>query len=127
MIYPQSLDHLVFRVGNLSNTERFYTTLLGQPTHRTNDSIMYRIGDARIFFTPCDRAASLPYEKEAVGLNHLAFGVPTLEDLQVIQKQLDHDGIANSGIQIDQYRQKEFIWLDDPDKMRVEFYLRPAG
>jgi glyoxylase I family protein len=72
-------------------------------------------------------ATPLPYEKEAVGLNHLAFGVHTLEDLRVMQKQLDCAGIANSGIQIDRYGQKEFIWLDDPDRMRIEFYLRPAA
>jgi glyoxylase I family protein len=127
MIYPQSVDHLVFRVSDLNNTERFYTALLGKPTHRTDDSIMYQMGDTRIFFTPCDQAKVLPYEKEAVGLNHLAFAVHSLEDLQVIQKQLEDAGIGNSRIQIDKYGQKEFIWLDDPDKMRIEFYLRPAG
>jgi glyoxylase I family protein len=88
---------------------------------------MYTISDTRIFFSPCDQARVLPHDKEAVGLNHLAFGVNSLEDLQVIQKQLEDARTANSGIQIDKYGQKEFIWLDDPDKMRSEFYVRPAG
>ncbi len=127
MIHPESIDHLVFRVGALNNTERFYTTLLGQPTHRTGDSIIYQIGDTRIFFSLCDQAEFAPHEKEAIGLNHLAFGVKTLEDLQVIQKQLNDADVTNSGIQIDRYGKKEFIWLDDPDNMRIEFYLRPAG
>jgi glyoxylase I family protein len=126
MIYPQFVDHLVFRVADLSMTERFYTVLLGQPPHRTEDSIMYQVGCTRVFFTLCDQHQPGTYAKEEVGLNHLAFGVRTLEELQVIQEQLGRAGISNSGIKKDRYGQKEFIWLDDPDKMRIEFYLRPA-
>jgi catechol-2,3-dioxygenase len=125
MMYPQFVDHLVFRVADLSKSERFYTMLLGQPPHRTEDSIMYQVGDTRLFFTRCEQPQPGPYDKEEVGLNHLAFGVRTLEELQVIQEQLGRAGIPNSGIKIDRYGQKEFIWLDDPDNMRIEFYLRP--
>ena len=126
MMYPQFVEHLVFRVADVSKSERFYTMLLGQPPHRTEDSIMYQVGDTRLFFTRCDQHSPGPYEKEQVGLNHLAFGVRTLEELQMIQAQLVRAGISNSGIKKDHYGQKEFIWLDDPDNMRVEFYLRPA-
>lgn len=87
MIYPQFVDHLVFRVADLSMTERFYTVLLGQPPHQTGDSIMYQVGDTRIFFTLCDQHQPATYAKEEVGLNHLAFGVRTLEELQTIQEQ----------------------------------------
>jgi len=30
----------------------------------------------------------------------------------------------NSGIILDKYKQREYIWLDDPDGIRQEFYLR---
>ena len=126
MIYPQFVDHLVFRVADLSKSERFYSMLFGQPPHRTEDTIIYKIGDTSLFFTRCEQPEPEPYEKEQVGLNHLAFGVRTLEELQIIQDQLSRAGILNSGIKIDRYGQKEFIWLDDPDNMRIEFYLRPA-
>ncbi|HET9401722.1 MAG TPA: VOC family protein [Candidatus Acidoferrales bacterium] len=126
MIYPRFVDHLVFRVADLTVTERFYTALLGPPPHRTEDSIMYQAGDTLVFFAHCDRRKPGTYEKEEVGLNHLAFGVRTLEELRTIQEQLDSAGISNSGIKKDRYGNREFIWLDDPDKMRVEFYLRPA-
>jgi len=87
---------------------------------------MYQVGHTRVFFTRCDQHQPGPYAKEEVGLNQLAFGVRTLEELQTIQERLGRAGISNSGIKKDRYRQKEFIWLDDPDKMRIEFYLRPA-
>lgn len=86
---------------------------------------MYKAGDTRLFFTRSDYRQPGPYEKEKVGLNHLAFGVRTLQELQMIQEQLDSIGISHSGIGQDRYGQKEFIWLDDPDGMRIEFYLRP--
>jgi len=76
------------------------------------------------FFTLCDRHEEA-YDKESIGLNHFAFGVRTLDELQRIQAQLNSLGISHSGIGVDRYGRKEFIWLDDPDGMRVEFYVRP--
>jgi glyoxylase I family protein len=86
---------------------------------------MYEVGDTLLFFSTCDEPNPRPYEKEHIGLNHLAFGVRTLEELQPIRRQLDDSGVRHSGINMDPYGEKEFIWLDDPDGMRIEFYLRP--
>jgi glyoxylase I family protein len=125
MIRTKFLDHLVFRVAELDRTERFYTALLGQPPERAEDSLMYKAGDTRVLFTLSDRPQQGNYEKEKVGLNHMAFGVRTLEELKTIGAQLDAAGISHSGIKLDHYGRKDFIWLDDPDGMRIEFYLRP--
>lgn len=123
MISPSFVDHLVFRVTRLDRTEQFYTALLGQSPDKAEDSLMYRVGDSRLFFTPCVHHDKL-YDKESIGLNHIAFGVRTLDDLQAIKAQLDSSGISHSGIGLDRYGLKEYIWLDDPEGMRIEFYLR---
>ena len=86
---------------------------------------MYEVGATRLFFTPCHQNPPGVYDKEQIGMNHLAFGVRTLEELQEIQTQLTRTGILHSGIAIDRYGGKEFVWLDDPDGIRLEFYLRP--
>lgn len=125
MIYPAFVDHLVLRVAELDRTERFYTSLLGQPTQKSEHSLMYSMGDTRMFFTRSTKSREGPYEKENVGLNHIAFGVRTIKELQAIQAQLDNIGISHSAIGLDRYGLKEFIWLDDPDGIRIEFYLRP--
>jgi len=125
MRYSQFVDHIVFRVADMGKTERFWTALLGPPPHRAPDSVMYQVGDSRLFFTLCSTNPADKYDKERIGLNHLAFGVRTLAELKEIERQLDSAGIRHSRIQIDRYGQKEFIWLDDPDGIRVEFYLRP--
>lgn len=126
MTYPKFVDHVVFRVADPSRSERFYTALLGPPRQQNADSYMYQVGDTRLFFTRCARPDSERPDKEKMGFNHLAFGVQTLADLRRIQAQLDAAGISHSGIGIDHYGNKEFIWLDDPDGLRVEIYLRPS-
>jgi glyoxylase I family protein len=124
MIYPNFVDHLVFRVAEIERTERFYSALLGQPL-KEEDYIMYMAGDTRLFFTRSVESREGAYEKENIGLNHIAFGVRTPKDLQTIQAQLDSSGISHSGIRVWQDGVTEYIWLDDPDGMRVEFWLRP--
>jgi catechol-2,3-dioxygenase len=125
MSSSQFVDHLVFRVTELSRTERFYSIVLEQQPHRADESLMYQIGDTRLFFTRCDRSHQGSHEKENVGLNHLALGIRTIEELQSVRTRLDQAQIVHSGIRKDQYGHKDFIWLDDPDKMRIEFYCRP--
>lgn len=125
MIYPGFVDHLVFRVAEIGRTERFYTMLLGEPAHQNEFSVMYVTGETRLFFTAMMEPVNGVYEKEKVGLNHLAWGVRSLSELETIRSQLDAAGISHSGIGVDQYGKSEFLWLDDPDGMRVEFYLRP--
>jgi glyoxylase I family protein len=124
MIYPNVVDHLVFRVAEMERTERFYSALLGQPLIE-EAYIMYMAGDTRLFFTRSREPAEAKYKKEKVGLNHLALGVRTREELRAIQAQLDGGGISHSGIKFWQDGVTEYIWLDDPDGMRIEFWLRP--
>lgn len=125
MIVLQSIDHLVFRVSALDRTGRFYTAILSQSPERAEGALMYEAGGTRVFFTTSTDASSGAYNKEQIGLNHMAFGVRTLGELQTLEQQLNAAGITHSGIKLDQYGLKEFIWLDDPDGMRIEFYLRP--
>jgi catechol-2,3-dioxygenase len=65
------------------------------------------------------------YDKERIGLNHLAFGVRSLQELRKLLNHLNDAGLQNSGVKIDHYGNREFIWLDDPSGFRVEFYCRP--
>jgi glyoxylase I family protein len=123
MIYPNFVDHAVFRVAEIEKTERFYSALLGPPL-KAEDYIMYMAGNTRLFFTRCQRPQQEAYEKENIGLNHLAFGVRTLTELQAIQKQLNDGSISHSGIKLWQDGLTQYIWLNDPDGMRIEFWLR---
>lgn len=87
---------------------------------------MYHIGETKLFFV-------LPYGSLAkddkfnpnrIGLEHFAIGIRSLEDLKEISEQLEKNEIKNSGIHIDKHSGKEKIWLNDPDGIRVEFFIR---
>jgi glyoxylase I family protein len=121
MITPSFIHHIVFRVKALDRTDAFYTPLLGTPI-RLEQGLLYSAGETKFFFTLAAEQAA-PYDKENVGLNHLAFGISTLADLQTIAAQLTTAGIPNSGIKLDPHGKKDYIWLDDPEGVRVEFYL----
>ncbi|MHB1858469.1 MAG: hypothetical protein ACYCPM_13680 [Acidobacteriaceae bacterium] len=70
MTCPRVVDHLVFRVSGLDRTERFYNALLDQHLQRAEDSLMYMVGDTRLFFTSSIENQTGMYEKEKIGLNH---------------------------------------------------------
>jgi glyoxylase I family protein len=122
MLHSTVVDHLVFRVPNMNRTERFYNVLLGEP-FKADGFIMYTIGDTRLFFTPSVEPAP-PYNKDNIGLNHLALGVRSVEELETIELQLNERGVAHSGVKLWQDGVTKYIWLDDPDGMRVEYWLR---
>ncbi len=117
-----NIDHLVLMVKDIETTSQFYS-FLGEPVLKSEDQVVYQVGDTKIFFgLPYTSYGS--YDKDAIGLNHLAFGVKSKDELVQMKDGLDQNGIKNSGIQIDKYGGKEFIWFDDPDGYRLEFYLR---
>jgi catechol-2,3-dioxygenase len=120
------IDHLVFRVEDLQQTEAFYRALLGEPVAQGKDFLVYRIGETQLFFTPSAKAAA-PYDKEQPGLNHFALGVHYPSDLRTIEAHLNKSGLKHSGIGIDSHGGKEYIWFNDPNGFRVEFYCRPPS
>jgi catechol-2,3-dioxygenase len=125
MVPDLYLDHLVFRVREMAETERFWDAILGKPVFKDEESLIYIVGETRLFFTPSSRSRANFYDKESVGLNHLAFGVRSSQELRKVLDRLNDAGLQNSGVRIDHYGNKEFIWLDDPNDFRVEFYCRP--
>ncbi len=117
------IDHIVLLVSDLERSKNFYGSFLGTPSEETLDSFTYKIGETKIFFGEPQNKNS-HFDKENIGLNHLAFRVSDSEELKAWANKLDNRGILHSGLEIDKYGGKEFIWFDDPDGIRLEFYLR---
>ena len=121
---PKYIDHIVLIVKSIEETEKFYSSFLGKPVQIDKEQVAYKIGETKIFF-------GLPYgeyeksNKDKTSLNHLAFGVRTSEELRKLESVLNEANIKNSGIKIDKYGDKEFIWFDDPSNIRLEIYCRP--
>jgi catechol 2,3-dioxygenase-like lactoylglutathione lyase family enzyme len=92
---PFFIDHIVIIVSDIKATEAFYTNFLGKPIQIDDEQIAYQIGDTNIFF-------GLPYgifkkhDKDSSGLNHLALGVRTLDELKHFESVLNEAGIKHS-------------------------------
>ena len=121
---PKFIDHIVIMIRDVEETEKFYSSFLGKPDHQDKEQVVYKIGDTKIFFGQSYGDFEKP-EKDKTSLNHLAFGVRTKEELQEFEKTLNNALIKNSGILIDKYGNREFIWFDDPNGYRLELYCRP--
>ncbi|MDO8565190.1 MAG: VOC family protein [bacterium] len=121
---PSFIDHIVLIVKDLKETEKFYTTFLSSPSHLDEEYMAYKIGESTIYLALSDGEFQ-KVDKDKGSLNHLAFGVRTAEELREFEKVLNEADIKNSGVKIDKYGNKEFIWFDDPNGYRLEFYSRP--
>lgn len=120
---PTFIDHIVLIVKDIEETEKFYSSFLGKPEQLDKEQVAYKIGNTKIFFgLPYSEYQSL--DKDKGGVNHLAFGVRTTEELKSFEKVLNDASIKNSGVKIDKYGNKEFVWFDDPNGYRLELYCR---
>jgi glyoxylase I family protein len=117
------IDHIVISTTNFKRSIRFYSVFLGKPKTSKFDAC-WELGDTKLFLTVPYKKSAKAFDKHNIGLNHLAFRVKTLKELKLYEKKLAEAKIKHSGIQIDKYSNKELVWFDDPDGIRLEFYLR---
>jgi glyoxylase I family protein len=118
------IDHIVLIVKNIAETEKFYTSFLGQPAFHDDRKLIYEIGETRLFFL-LPKGEYEAKDKDKGGLNHIAFGVYSLDELKHFEGLLNQASIKHSGIKIDIHGGKDYIWLDDPDNIRIELYCHP--
>ncbi len=118
-----SLDHIVISVKDLKKSTAFYQSFLEKSKVSEWDA-SWQLGDTKLFLTNPYKKSARSFDKHNIGLNHLAFRVKSVVELKRYAKKLQGAAIKNSGIQIDRYSKREFLWFDDPDGIRLEFYLR---
>ncbi len=116
-------DHIVLSVKNLPKSVKFYEKFLGKAV-KTKDDASWKVGTTKLFLTSAYKKSAKAFDKHNFGLNHVAFGVSGLMELRRLAQTLTKAKIQHSGIGHDKYSKKSFLWFDDPDKIRLEFYLR---
>jgi len=121
------LHHIAIICSDYKKSKEFYTEILGlkieQEIYREKRN-SYKLdlslnGEYLIelfsFPNPPNR---LSYP-EATGLRHIAFGVKNL-DLWV--NYLQSRGVKTEPIRIDEFTDKKFTFLNDPDNLPIELY-----
>lgn len=121
------IHHIALICSNYALSKAFYTQVLGldilQEVYRANrDS--YKLDLAlngqyvlELFSFP-NPPARLSHP-EATGLRHLAFGV---EEVESTRQFLLDKGYAPEPIRVDEFTEKSFFFMEDPDGLPLEFY-----
>lgn len=121
------IHHIAIICSDYLVSKRFYTEILGlnivrevYREERQSYKLDLAIGDDYVielfsFPSPPKR----PSRPESCGLRHLAFAVENVEEKRT---ELLQKGIDCEEIRIDEFTEKKFFFIADPDDLPLEFY-----
>ena len=123
----ESIHHIAIICSNYEVSKKFYVDILGLEVIREvyrKQRNSYKLDLAlnghyiiELFsFSHPPRQATQP---EACGLRHLAFAV---KDIKAIINYLEQHQIDTEPIRVDEFTQKRFTFIADPDGLPIEFY-----
>ncbi|SDH74338.1 glyoxylase I family protein [Flavobacterium omnivorum] len=127
MLQLNKIHHIAIICSDYQKSKTFYTTILGltiiQEIYR-EERQSYKLdlalnGDYVIELFSFPNPPKRPSGPEAAGLRHLTFEV---NDIQKTRDYLVNENIAAEAIRIDEFTQKSFFFIADPDNLPVEFY-----
>jgi glyoxylase I family protein len=121
------VHHIAIICSDYQKSKKFYTEVLGleiiREVYRENrDSYKLDLALDGIFviemfsFPDPPQRLSRP---EATGLRHLAFEV---DDLEKVIVHLEKFKIESEPIRVDEFTEKRFTFIADPDNLPIEFY-----
>lgn len=121
------VHHIAIICSDYEKSKRFYVEVLGleiiQEIYR-EERASYKLdlalnGDYIIELFSFPNPPSRPSRPEATGLRHLAFEV---DDLDRILAHLEKNQIEMEAIRTDEFTNKRFLFIADPDQLPIEFY-----
>ena len=127
MITLNKVHHIAIIAGDYSKSKHFYIDILGltiiQEIYRENrDSYKLDLalnGNFIIELFSFPNPPKRPSGPEAAGLRHLAFEV---NDILETRKHILEQGCDAEEIRIDEFTDKKFFFMADPDNTPIEFY-----
>ena len=121
------IHHIAIICSDYQVSKKFYTEVLGlniireiyreeRASHKLDLALN---GDYIIELFSFPNPPSRPSRPEATGLRHLAFEV---DDLDRIVAHLQKNQIEMEAIRTDEFTNKRFLFIADPDQLPIEFY-----
>jgi glyoxylase I family protein len=127
MIQLKNVHHIAIICKNYKTSKRFYTEILGlrilaEHYRKERDSwkLDLAIDDRYVIelFSFPDPPARVS-RPEALGLRHLAFEIPNLDEAV---KDLNANDVKTEPIRVDEFTGKRFTFFEDPDHLPLELY-----
>lgn len=121
------IHHIAIICSDYQVSKKFYTEILGlniirevYREARQSYKLDLAIGDdyvIELFSFP--NPPKRPSRPESCGLRHLAFAVENVEEKRA---ELLQKGIDCEEIRLDEFTEKKFFFIADPDDLPLEFY-----
>ena len=121
------IHHIAIICSNYEVSKKFYTEILGLNVIREvyrEERQSYKLDLAidddyviELFSFP--NPPKRPSRPESCGLRHLAFAVENVEEKRT---ELLQKGIDGEEVRIDEFTEKKFFFIADPDDLPLEFY-----
>lgn len=127
MLQLNKIHHIAIICSDYQKSKTFYTSVLGltiiQEIYR-EERQSYKLdlalnGEYVIELFSFPNPPKRPSTPEAAGMRHLAFEV---NDIQKTRDYLVLQNITAEAIRLDEFTQKSFFFIADPDNLPVEFY-----
>ncbi len=127
MIQINCIHHIAIICSDYQKSKHFYTNVLGfeilNEVYRAErqsyklDLSVNRMYQIELFSFPNSPVRTS--RPEACGLRHLAFEVDSVSETR---EQLVSQSIDCETIRIDEFTDKAFFFMEDPDGLPIEFY-----
>lgn len=127
MLEIKKLHHIAIICSDYEKSKAFYTSVLGleikNETYRSERK-SYKLdlclnGEYLIELFSFPDPPKRPTHPEASGLRHIAFEVENIEEYV---EQLKDKGVSVEPIRIDEFTNKKFTFMSDPDNLPIEIY-----
>lgn len=127
MLQLKHIHHIAIICSDYEKSKQFYTEILGLEIVREvyrEERKSYKLdlalnGNYCIELFSFPNPPARPSTPEAQGLRHLAFAVENLDQTVTF---LNSKNIYVEPIRIDEFTQKRFTFIADPDLLPIEFY-----
>lgn len=121
------LHHVAIICSNYQKSKQFYTQVLGfEIEHEIyrSDRKSYKLdlslnGQYLIELFSFPETPQRPTRPEATGLRHISFAVKNIENAVQYFNSIN---IITEQIRIDEYTNRKFTFLKDPDNLPIEIY-----
>ncbi|QSB16241.1 VOC family protein [Natronosporangium hydrolyticum] len=124
----RGFHHVTLNVSDLQRSRRFYEALPGFVVDQEvpGRKLRFRIGDAAARLVLRPPLPGTPegdqFSEKRIGLDHVAIGVSSREELEAILKVLNDLGAETDGIHLDRAGEAAMITFRDPDHIQWEFF-----
>lgn len=123
----QNIHHVAIICSDYQRSKRFYTEVLGfailaEVYRAERDSYKLDLavnGHYQIELFSFPNPPARVSRPEAAGLRHLAFSVANIEQTRAFLAEV---GVECEQIRVDEFTQKPFFFIADPDNLPIEFY-----